>query len=70
MAETSDGKYLVDSDGDGTVDYVYDPASGGVETYGEITSQESQGFQWLPVVAAAVLAVVAIAAILYFKARI
>ncbi|MCD6468866.1 MAG: PKD domain-containing protein, partial [Thermoplasmata archaeon] len=70
LAETSDGKYLVDSDGDGTVDYVYDPASGGVETYGEITSQESQGFQWLPVVAAAVLAVVAIAAILYFKARI
>ncbi|HID24847.1 MAG TPA: hypothetical protein EYP23_00045 [Thermoplasmata archaeon] len=58
---------MIDFDGDGTVDYVYNPASGSVNPYDEVSPQAET--PWLLVVAVAVFAVIAITVMIYFRKK-
>ena len=62
VSRNKDGSYLIDEDGDGNVDYIYDPASGVIKPYEKPTQPFKVPWMLILVIA---LALVAIAVITY-----
>jgi len=69
VEKQSDGTYLMDINGDGKSDFIYDFASNQVTPYGEKPSKPS-GFPWPLAIIGIIIAVIAIFAILYFAGYI
>ena len=69
VEKQSDGTYLMDINGDGKSDFIYDFASNQVTPYGEKPSKPS-GFPWPLAIIGIIIATIAIFVILYFTGYI
>ena len=64
-----DGTYLIDSDGDGEPDYVYDPNTGELTLYTAETSVELDNSVWLMLGVGLILAVIVVGGIAFFMKK-
>ena len=62
----SDGCYLIDEDGDGTWDYIYDPIRGSLTPYAQDIEEKQQRKEllWMPTLIIMIIIVTAIALII------